>query len=624
MRLLAVSHFAAQAESMAVGLARSAAMLLAALLSLVQLSSAGASVDWLIEDAGKAAVDFDGATIRLGNGLVERVFTLKPAFGVIDFVLNATDELGGEQSMLRAIKPDTVVVLDGHPYAVGGLGQQSTFLAYLNRSDLQLSSDPGAFQYLNHTVSAPEAPFPWTPGSRGSPKELSWPPKGVHLAVSFRAPPSAPPAHQNVTIVVHYELFDGIPLIAKWVSVSSSGGAAVVSGVTVEQLSVLPPFGPYITHGSLSPGAAYNGAADQSSNAPPPLLFAKSDQAHGAGCRWVDDYPNSHDPAGLQDQGAVEPVLNCTYGSGPGVRVSAQSDFVSFRVLLLACDTPELERQSLSRHRVTQLLAPHTTENPIFFHAVDVSEIGFKRAIDQMADVGFEMLIYSFGSGFNLETADPIYLTKIRNQVAYARSKGIEVGGYDLICLERGHGGYGGNVGDQWDVLDTQGHPGVDACFASGWYDKLFGLVTHFINTTGLSMLETDGPYGGAACASTTHAHHLNFGDSVYWQNRKQGEFFGAMREAGLYINQPDDYFFQVRGLCLCVYVCVCVFVCIYMCVCVFVCICVYVCSCVCVCVCACVWLSACAYGCGCVAGVRASLCSRGAAGRVADGHGLR
>eukprot|EP00048_Salpingoeca_helianthica_P016197 m.230956 g.230956 ORF g.230956 m.230956 type:complete len:742 (-) comp18202_c0_seq1:20-2245(-) len=522
------------------------ACLLASLLLLAGSAWAGADVDWLVENTGKAEVDFDGQTITLTNGLVQRVFTLKPAFGVVDLILNASDALGGEQSMLRAIKPDTVVVLDGRTYAVGGLGQQSTFLAYLNRSDLQLTSDPNAFQYVNHTVSAPTAPFPWTPGARGSPKELAWPPKGVHLSVLFAAPSSAPPAHQNVSVVVHYELFDGIPLIAKWVSVSARGtGSAVVTAVTVEQIAVLPPYGPYLTHGSLAPGTAYNGAAGQSSNTPPPLLFAKSDQAHGAGCRWVDDYPNSHDPAGLQDQGAVEPMLNCTYDSGPGVRVNVQSDFVSFRVLLLACDSTDLERQSLSRHRVTQLLAPHTTENPIFFHATDVTEIGFKRAIDQMADVGFEMLIYSFGSGFVLETADPIYLTKIRNQVQYARSKGIEVGGYDLICLDRGHGGYGGNVGDEWDVVDDQGKLGEDACFASGWYDKLFTLVNNFINFTGLSMLETDGPYGGTPCASTNHTHHLNLGDSVYWQTRKQSDFFGAMRRAGLYINQPDDYFFQ-------------------------------------------------------------------------------
>lgn len=41
---------------------------------------------------------------------------------------------------------------------------------------------------------------------------------------------------------------------------------------------------------------------------------------------------------------------------------------------------------------------------------------------------------------------------------------------YDLIDLEHGHGGYGGNVGDQWDAVSAaDGSLTKDACFASGW-----------------------------------------------------------------------------------------------------------------------------------------------------------
>ena len=35
---------------------------------------------------------------------------------------------------------------------------------------------------------------------------------------------------------------------------------------------------------------------------------------------------------------------------------------------------------------------------------------GFKATIDQMAETGFEMLVFSFGSGFILESADPLCL----------------------------------------------------------------------------------------------------------------------------------------------------------------------------------------------------------------------
>ena len=130
-------------------------------------------------------------------------------------------------------------------------------------------------------------------------------------------------------------------------------------------------------------------------------------------------------------------------------------------------------------------------------------------------------------------------------QVEYARSKGIEVGGYDLIVLDRGHGGYGGNVGDQWDTVAPDGSLKPDACLASGWFDKLHELAHGFIAATGLSMLETDGPYGGGGCASRNHRYHFGAEDAVFMQNRKQGEFFTELRRAGVFVNQPDDYFFQ-------------------------------------------------------------------------------
>lgn len=41
---------------------------------------------------------------------------------------------------------------------------------------------------------------------------------------------------------------------------------------------------------------------------------------------------------------------------------------------------------------------------------------------------------------------------------------------YDLIDLARGYGGYGGNVGDEWDCVDySSGDLTPNACFASGW-----------------------------------------------------------------------------------------------------------------------------------------------------------
>eukprot|EP00054_Salpingoeca_dolichothecata_P016400 m.96117 g.96117 ORF g.96117 m.96117 type:complete len:272 (+) comp21965_c0_seq1:1401-2216(+) len=58
-------------------------------------------------------------------------------------------------------------------------------------------------------------------------------------------------------------------------------------------------------------------------------------------------------------------------------------------------------------------------------------------------------------------------------------------------------------------------------------------------------MLETDGPYGGGICASTSHPHHHGLSDSVYRQNQLQAAFYRRMRERNVFINQPDNFFYQ-------------------------------------------------------------------------------
>lgn len=74
-------------------------------------------------------------------------------------------------------------------------------------------------------------------------------------------------------------------------------------------------------------------------------------------------------------------------------------------------------------------------------------------------------------------------------------------------------------MGDEFDVVNPDGSLGQDACFASGWADKFRDYAFSWINRTGLTMLETDGPYGGGTCSSTNHTHHDGFEDSVYVQN---------------------------------------------------------------------------------------------------------
>lgn len=496
-------------------------------------------VDWLVNRVPNAEAELKEACwydevcgLELTNGVVSRRFVTEPAFGTIDVLLHAS---AGTQSLLRAIEPEARVVVDGVDYAVGGLNDSSRVRAYMNRTELaaRLTVEPGALRYAGHRVRKPEAPFPWTPGTRHALQDVEWPPSGLTLEVDFEGAANA---------TLFYELYDGVPIMSKWMQVSGSSGR--LEHATVELLAAAPPFGPYLTHGSFAPGSDWCGAPDN--GAPLPRLHVKTDQAHGAACVWQDDYDASSDPVQgcetCKDQGAVEPLLNCSYETGPGVNLTL-SNFSSFRALSIVLDSSELERATLARHRLTQLLAPHTTENPVFFHATDSDH--FEHAIDQMVEVGFEMLIFSFGSGFDLESQNQTYLDDLKTKVDYATARGIEVGGYDLIDLERGHGGYGASVPDEWSAVEPDGSLSKDACFASGWADELEATVFNFLNVTGMTMLETDGPYGGGPCACTNHSHHEGLADSVYQQTQLQSDFFKKLRAQNVYINQPDNYFFQ-------------------------------------------------------------------------------
>ena len=495
--------------------------------------------DWLIDPVDiPATVRVINGKIEIGNGMVRRTFVTTPAFGTVDVSLNASLEYGGEQSMFRAVTNESIITLNGTDYLIGGLRQSSTFRAYCNRTELDLlpPSTTEYFKYVNYSVSAPVAPFPWTPGTRHSPKNINWPPKGVVLTVDFLPSSTAMP---QLKVSLHFQVVQGIPVIQKWITMSLlSGPAVAVTASVVDQLSVMPRFGAYFSHGSNTPTSTGNGAASTAS--PLPLLYTFTDQAHLGTCKWVDDFLQSSDPVSgcpqCRDEGASEPLLTCDYSLGPGAIVTNKNPFISFVVIHMLSDSSELERHTLSKHRVVETLAPHVLENPIYFHGTSVSGNDFKTAIDQMAEVGFEMFVFSFGTGFNLENTDPSYLNEIKNQISYAHSKGIEVGGYDLICLARG-----GSVPKEYKAVGNEG----DACFASGWYDELHSKVLNFINETGLSMLATDGPYGGESCASTTHEHHYSLEDSVYQQNKYQSQFYKEMRNKNIFVNQPDNYFFQ-------------------------------------------------------------------------------
>jgi sugar phosphate isomerase/epimerase len=73
------------------------------------------------------------------------------------------------------------------------------------------------------------------------------------------------------------------------------------------------------------------------------------------------------------------------------------------------------------------------------FHKTQSDPQTIREAIDQAAEVGFEMVIMSFGSGFNYESRDKAYWDRYKELADYGRSKGVAFGAYSLLA-SRGAG----------------------------------------------------------------------------------------------------------------------------------------------------------------------------------------
>ena len=461
-------------------------------------NAAGSFPDWLITKINVQSKlrTLPNGNIELTNGLISRQFSLQPGFATVDLYSYAK-----KSSLIRAIQPEAIVIIDGVHYNVGGF-QANMSRSYLNRSMLETVSkaDPNAFEYVSYETKPIQAKFPYKP-ARGAPKSIEWPPKGLHLLVHFK-PPSSLQKNLNLKITINYEIYDNVPIVSKWVSIKSLSKKHLEIGIeTVEILS-------------LNWQWAKQGYQ---------WLQVVPDQPRGTKINWLhEDNP---------DLGSFQPVLKCGYDKNFTLDLVNREVFETYRVHEILVGSTDPERVGLSLKRLKRLLAPQSQENPIYFHMTNGSSEAFRGVVDQLSEVGFEMIFYSFGSGFDLEQTN---LTGLASDIAYANSKGLEVGGYDLIAWTR-------RTEDKWMAITNET---FGTCMASGWYDYLLDKVKRIRNVANLTAIETDGPYPGYQCQSTLHKYHKNVQDSTFQQSRLQAQFYIELHALGMYINQPDDYFF--------------------------------------------------------------------------------
>ncbi len=482
-----------------------------------------ANPDWLIDPSpytARAVRDAHGREVTLSNGLLRRVFRLAPNAATV-----ALDNLMTGASLLRGVKPEATLTIDGVQAEVGGLVGQPDY-AYLLPEWLDgMTAAESAFRCTGYDTSAVKARFPWKQTRYASRKE--WPPRGAEVVFHYEAPPG----HlRGLRVDVHYEMYDGIPLLVKWLTLGNGTAAAVrLNRFTSEILAVVE-----------------EESRVEAAPPPPGSIYVESDYAFGgmdpAGSNhttyWVPD-PQYTTQVNYSRQAPL--LLESRPPLGPNVRVEPGAVFESFRTFELVYDSTERERNALARRRMYRILAPWTTENPILMHARESDPESVKLAVDQCAAVGFEMVILSFGSHFDAENQDPKYLSQLRDLAEYARGKGVELGGYSLLASRR--------ISDSDDVINPKTGKsggaifGNSPCLGSRWAAGYFRKLRDLFETTGFAVLEHDGSYPGDVCASTTHPGHEGLEDSQWRQFEMIREFYHWLRERGVYLNVPDWYF---------------------------------------------------------------------------------
>ncbi len=489
-------------------------------------------LDWLLcENQFKAGLykSADGKEIILSNGLVRRHIRLTPNAATVALDCTITT-----QSLLRSVRSEAVVQLNGKVYAVGGLVGQPVH-NYLKREWVDgLKADPEAFVFGGFESGPTEARFPWKKRLQWMPKDLPWPPPGVQITLHFNPPAAAPDA----TVHVHYELYDGLPLFSKWLTVTSGAKAVKLNAFKAEILAAMEP--------------------ESSVEANPrwdlPNIHVETEMAFGAmdakgsspAVVWKPD-PLYTTQVNYEKQTPC--LLECAPPIGPDQIIDAGKSFESFRVYELLQDSTDRERKGLAMRRMYRTISPWVTENPLIFHAASSKPDFLRTAIDQASDVGFEIVLMTFGSGFNMENTKPDYLETYRSLSEYAAGKDIALGGYSLLASR--------SVSPEDDVVNPKtgkrggfARFGDSPCLGSAWGKQYFLHLREFCEKSQLGVIENDGSYPGDACASITHPGHRGYDDSQWNQWRQITEFYQWCRANGIYLNVPDWYFLTGSSKC--------------------------------------------------------------------------
>lgn len=493
----------------------------------------GADHDWLIHSetfVARAYRNQAGDELILSNGLVERRFRLDQAT-VATVALN---QLTQGRSLLRAFTPEARIGINGNSYAIGGLQGQPN-RAYLAPEWIdQAEPIPSPFVFKGFDIGDPTPKIKWKRARHHAPDAI-WPPKGIRLNLIFETLGDV--ELPKLRIRICYEFYDGIPAYAKWFTLENLSDSSITINTFASELLAAVEYGSTVE--------------DRKYSVPEPNIHVETDyafasmEARDANHHVVRWLPDPEYDSQVSYRKLTPCLLEVGPEYGPAQPLEPGESFTTFRAYVMAPDSTDRERKGLTIRRFYKTIAPWTTENPLMMHARFADETRVKAAIDQAAEVGFEMVILTFGSGFNIEDDSPEYIAKMKDYADYARAKGVEIGGYSLLASR--------SVSPEADVVMPEGMTprfGNSPCICSQWGENYFNKLYHFYKTTGFSLLEHDGSYPGDICASTNHPGHTGLADSRWNQYQVISEFYQWCRAEGVYLNIPDYYYLTGGSKC--------------------------------------------------------------------------
>lgn len=489
--------------------------------------------DWLLSPiTQKATVETteSGKQIIISNGLLKRSFQITTNIVCTDYTNLTTG-----QQLLRAISPEAKLVINGKLYNVGGLYGQKEKAYLLPAWVNELKTGETDFKFKDYTVAGLEPVIHWSEKATKY-KIATWAmnrkqPTGKTINFHYQ---SADPALAGLLVTVHYALYDGIPLLSKWVSVENKSSRSFkLDRVVNEILAVVEEESAVIGKPEImakqqgiyiETNYAFNNA----------MRYSISDQT----LHWKTD---SSYTSQVNYNYETPCILEVYPDKAPGIILNPQENFTSVRSYELLMDSYDRERRGLAIRRMYSSIAPWTTANPIFMHLVSRNDEEVKTAIDQCAATGYEALILSFGSHLNMEDSSDKNIQRWKQLAQYAHKQQIQIGGYSLFSSRR--------INDSVDVINpltgkTGGaFFGNAPCFGSSWGLSYRDKIKYFFEQTGFDIWENDGPYPGDLCASTQHPGHKGLDDSQWQQINIQKELYRWLNERGVYINAPDWYF---------------------------------------------------------------------------------